>query len=1116
MLQGITVILGPARCGKTTRLVEAYRCVLAAQPLGSALWLSPTHRSATITSRQVIGESLAGCFSPNCLTFDQFASRVLDASPLQARPISLLIQRQILRKLIDRAVARGELRYFSPIADKPGFLDLLVRTIQELKRLEIWPDELAAAYAPRPADKDRELCLLYHQYQELLTRHHWYDAQGRFWLAREELRKRWPKSLGPLQQVFVDGFTDFTRTEHEMLEIVAQHASLSISLPGEPNSIRGDLFAKSAQTLAELGRRHPRLIVEEMPRRPLAWPSLTHLEHNLFGNPRHVTPALDVKNIEVVAAGGTTHELELLAGRIKRLLAQGDPDAGGVRVRPDEILVVVVRSLDETADQLREVFAQFGLPIALGVNPPLGLAPVLAALRQWLRVSLDDWPFRQLLAVLMHNYFRPSWPEWRQGRGAAAAEQAVHRLQIPSGRAELIAALRARAQRTPHAEDDARLASIEQAQLAAPLLERMGQALDDLPQTATLPQWSEAITRLADTLGWFENNSAIPSTASDRDRVAWQQLLGALDESQGLTTRVEAESPGLSLREFYDHLEEILRCERLDVRHDEAGRVRVLSADHARNLAAPYVFVVGLAETAFPPPNREDCIHSEAETAQLVAAGLPLVSQAQRGRYEMLLFYEVLTRATRRLILSYPALDSRGQPLSPSPYLSEVERICQPHSLRRATGPDLSSVPTTNDVISPRAFRVRAVSQAMAGDTALLGELLCHPSTIATANNIFAGLRASYARRGEAYGIYDGMLTSDAAARALRARYGPERCWSPSQLEQYARCPHQFFLERVLKLEPLDEPALEIDYSGRGQMLHWLMSALHRDFNDRLDGHPSPGAQDEQEFLAEIRELVARLLARLRSDRPVTDGLLEIDARHVASVLADYHRQHVDYDRRWDRWDAPLRPAHFEVAFGPTRHGRDLAAGAEVVDEDPLSTVRPFELVCAEETIRFSGRIDRIDIGKVGGNVVFSIIDYKSGRSSQRTSASSVMQGYSLQLPLYALAARELLHDQGATPFRAAYWHVAANGYKEIVKFHVEENGGLSIHPEWAALETQLRFRIRSLVEGIRTGQFPMHSSDDQCTSHCAYSTVCRVNQARSLEKSWQPPDVPSAGEPSR
>ncbi len=1115
MLQGITVILGPARCGKTTRLVEAYRGVLAAQPLGSALWLSPTHRSATITSRQVIGESLVGCFSPNCLTFDQFASRVLDASPLQARPISLLLQRQILPRLIDQAVARGELRYFAPIADKPGFLDLLVRTIQELKRLEIWPEELAAAYAPRPPDKDRELCLLYDQYQQLLTRHHWYDAQGRFWLAREELRERWPAPLVALRHVFVDGFTDFTRTEHEMLDIVAERVeSLSISLPGEPNSIRGDLFAKSAQTLAELSRRHPRLIVEEMRRRPLAWPSLTHVEHNLFGNPRQVTPALDVEGIEVVAAGGTTHEIELLAARIKRLLAQGDPDAGGVRVRPDEILVVL-RSLDDTADQLREVFAQFGVPIALGVNPSLGRAPVLAALRQWLRLSLDDWPFRQLLAVLMHNYFLPSWPEWRQGRAAAAAEQAVHRLQIPSGRAELIAALRTRAQHTPHPDDDVRLASIEQALLAVPLLERMGQTLDALPQTATLPEWSETINRLADSLGWFRN-SANPSTASARDQLAWQQLVAALDESQGLATRVETELPQLSLREFYDHLEEILRCERLDERHDEAGRVRVLSADHARNLAAPYVFVVGLAEKAFPPPNREDCIYSEVETAKLVAAGLPLVSQVQRGRYEMLLFYEVLTRATRRLILSYPALDSRGQPLSPSPYLSEVERICQPHSLRRATGPDLSSVPTTNDVISPRDFRVRAVAQAVAGDTAMLGELLCHPSTIATANNIFAGLRASYARRGEAYGIYDGMLASDAAARALRARYGAERCWSPSQLEQYARCPHQFFLERVLKLEPLDEPALAIDYSGRGQMLHWLMSALHRDLNDRLGGHHSPGAQGEQEFLAEIHELIARLLARLRSDRPVTDGLLEIDARHVATVLADYHRQHVEYDRRWNHWDSPLRPAHFEVAFGPTRHGRDLAAGAEVVDEDPLSTVRPFELVCAEETIRFSGRIDRIDIGKVKGNVVFSIIDYKSGRSSPRTSVSSVMQGYSLQLPLYALAARDLLHEQGATPFRAAYWHVAANGYKEIVKFHVEEDGGLSLHPEWAALETQLRFRVRSLIEGIRTGQFPMHSSDDQCTSHCAYSTVCRVNQARSLEKSWQPPDVPAPGEPSR
>jgi hypothetical protein len=48
---------------------------------------------------------------------------------------------------------------------------------------------------------------------------------------------------------------------------------------------------------------------------------------------------------------------------------------------------------------------------------------------------------------------------------------------------------------------------------------------------------------------------------------------------------------------------------------------------------------------------------------------------------------------------------------------------------------------------------------------------------------------------------------------------------------------------------------------------------------------------------------------------------------------------------------------------------------------------------------------------------------------------------------------------------------------------------------------------VRSLVTGIRQGQFPVISADEQCTSRCEFSTVCRVNQARAIGKQWQPPE---------
>jgi ATP-dependent helicase/DNAse subunit B len=1115
MLPSVDVLAGPARSGKTFRLLSAYRRALAGGPLGSALWLSPTYASAAATCGQLLDPALPGCLSPNLLTFHQFAGRILAAAAPAMRPISAALARSILRRLIDESAGDGQLRYFRAISHTPGFIDLVVAFIREFKRLEIWPEELSDAVGPRATDKDRELCHIYRQYQQLLERHDLYDAEGQFWAARALLREgRWGP-FAAVNHVFVDGFTDFTRTEHEVLELLAGRAeTLSISLPLEPDGGRADLFTKSTRTLDELRRRHAELAVEQLPRRPGTWKAMAHLEQHLFANPRDLEPAADTAGLEIVAAAGATHEIELLARRIKGLLAGGGAE-NGAPVAPGDILVVF-RSLSEAAAVVREIFGQFGIPCVIGASPALQTAGIASGLVSWLRLDADDWPFRRVLAVLGHNYFRPSGPEWHDGRAAVALARLVRELGIPSGRSELVRSVdRWAARAAADASAKRRLSRrLLDAQLAAPLLHKMCGVLDALPKRATPQDWAEAIGQLAAAAGLFDaaNDSPLENNTVEQDHAAWQRLMDALAESQRFSRWTGEKPPQWSRREFLQVLEDLLRWLELPLAGDEAGRVRVVSAEAARNLSVPYVFVAGLAEKAFPAASRDDCIYSDAERRELGAANLPLAWHALDSRFEMLLFYEVITRATRRLVLSYPALDAQAQPLVPSPYLSEVERACGPGRIPRNAQPHLTSVPPDDDVRSVRDFRVRAASEALAGRGALLAELYAHPSTHETAANMLAALRMSEARyRGESFGPFEGVLTSAAAAARLSERFGAARCWSPSQLEQYAYCPFQFFLERVLRASPAGEPALGVDYMERGRLLHWVLSAAHRRLNEQAGGPTSPGRHRREPFMDVVRTLAEQLLDE-RGGPALAGGLMEIDVRQIVEWIGGYYRQHAGYDQQWRGWSAPPRPAHFEVAFGP-KHRDDESAETDPTLEpgDPLSSLEPFELDCAGETIRFAGRIDRIDLGEIGDQLVFNVVDYKSGSGSKRTSLDWVRAGRALQLPLYALAAERLLGDRGAAPFRAAYWHVAGKGYqeKDAVKFHLVAEGRLAASPEWNELRHQLPARVRSLVEGVRRGEFPMHSIDDECTGRCPYSTVCRVNQVRSLEKSWQPPGEP-------
>ena len=470
----LTILLGPARCGKTAKLLSRYRAALLEQPPGTTLWLAPTWRAAAEVRWRLFDGRFAGCLSPAVMTFEQFAEIVLDDARLPIRPTTRLMKRELVRQLIDQQSAAGRLRHFQSIATTGGLVNLLCEFISELKRLEIWPEEFHRACAARGlGDKDVELSEIYAAYQQMLREHGLFDAEGRFWSARdvlqkaEELKGKAEENSSyrspPLSLLILDGFTDFTRTQHEIIEILARRAEATIvALPFEQGARRADLFAKPLGTLAEFRRRHGNLVVEEIAR-PVTdgWPAMAHLERALFLSPREeesgfrsegsgfrvqgsgargdvLTPTLEtpVAGIEILAAARQVGEIELIATRIKRLLVDGE-------ARPGEI-AVVFRSPQAVDGLVGEVFGRLGVPVIFESGEALDRSPALRGLVALAQLDLDDWPFEQLLTVLGSNYFQPDWCAWQEGRTAVQVERTIRRLQTPRGREALLGQLAAK------------------------------------------------------------------------------------------------------------------------------------------------------------------------------------------------------------------------------------------------------------------------------------------------------------------------------------------------------------------------------------------------------------------------------------------------------------------------------------------------------------------------------------------------------------------------------------------------------------------------------------------------------------------------------------------------
>src|SRR5262245_29816016 len=130
----LTVLTGPARSGKTERLLAIYRAALRGSPLRSTLWLAPTHRRVVDILSRLPGPDLPGCLSPGVLTFESFAREVLAVPGRPMHPLSTLMKRQLVRLLIHEHRQAGRLRHFAPIADTHGLVDLVTSFISELKR----------------------------------------------------------------------------------------------------------------------------------------------------------------------------------------------------------------------------------------------------------------------------------------------------------------------------------------------------------------------------------------------------------------------------------------------------------------------------------------------------------------------------------------------------------------------------------------------------------------------------------------------------------------------------------------------------------------------------------------------------------------------------------------------------------------------------------------------------------------------------------------------------------------------------------------------------------------------------------------------------------------------
>jgi len=1067
--------------------------------------LLPTARGVGDFKRRLLAsERLEVLWRPEILTFSSFADRVLRATRPGLRCISGTVQEIILSEVVSDLKARGELPLLAPLDACAGLIPALREWIAEFKRAEVTPEAFAEYAGTSASAKDRQLAQVYLDYQRRLHKLSIYDPEGQFWHAKEVLQQALPESLQGLDTILLDGFYDFTPMELSVLQLLGDYGSeLVMTLVHAPDESRPELFETPSRTLQRLGEMFSLIPTRLQPVEDRSV-RLRHLERALFSRTPRPAPEPESSAITFLETPGDLIELEEVARTIKtELLPAG--------MRPEEICVVV-RTSRQYASIAADVFTRFGIPYHLDDESSLAESPVGRLALQLLAVVNEDFSLSAFASFLRSSLLDLSGVSPDAPRLAHELQDICIEAGIVGSRGRylprlhaLARRLRDRLERTVDAEDSDRYLRASEIEARLKVVDRLCVFLDEVFKRLEPLLSARSFETAADALAGVLEEFGLRRVLCRRDGIVQDQMnLRACELLRNTLDALvrTAELVGwdrCTLNEFARQASRMMNEAFLGSALPHSVGVTLMGVHEVRALSFRAVFVCGLLDRVFPRAHREGPFHDDAERSAMEQAGLNLRPRRAEQSEEAFLFYLACTRATEQLFLTHPVTDREGKERLVSYYVDEVVNTLGPKGaaghVRRVRLNEL--VPIVDRLASMDELRRRCIFDLCAHGAADLSTLdpmlgYLHLNAATTFELVRDGLAAEAERESfQPFGPFDGVLLNPLIEKGLRSSYGPEYPFSPSALEDYAQCPFRFYCRHVLGLV---EPAtLEEDLSPAevGVIYHDVLWEFFHTLRTRSARETVLTESHRSEYLELMTRLAEVRIGRLCAGREdVHPVLWRLAQERIEQTLSAFVKTQIDL------LSGPpeRRPAYLEISFG-LRRRRGVSDERSTGDRLVLRSE-------GEEPISVAGKIDRIDVieDEPGG---FVIVDYKSGHALP--TKSDLARGSFLQLPLYVLAAEEVLFAGRALRAAAAELYRL---YDQKTVCFLKRASGDKDDVQWTeSLDAAAGF-VFQYVGGIRRGEFPVVLAEGaSCPAHCEFRQICRYSERRVLKKTagWKP-----------
>ncbi len=749
-------------------------------------------------------------------------------------------------------------------------------------------------------------------------------------------------------------------------------------------------------------------------------------------------------------------------------------------------MAVTFTRMDVYVPLVRQIFREYGIPCNISTGFALNQSPLIRQFLNALQLIENRFDQRQVLRwfnnVPSRNYmafdvrtiqrlcadyrivrFEQGWAEW--------IKKVLKENDVKSG-----------------------LAEPEYLQQQIDHLNKALQHFYCFPKKATVDAFRNAFIQLLQANGlikWYEKENPYLNErhrehefrAFNRFMKLFERMIWTMDFIHG--------SNEISFNVFFRALQQMINNGIYNLKELPDYGVQVMPRLEIQALDYQRLFIAGLVDGEFPRASVKDVFFNDH-----VRASMGLIAAEELLHQDRLVFYNLIESSAERCYLTYPRYEEETA-LVPSSFIADLRDVAEVEQIPQKKAPDspasesqlwmaLSSGLQSTDPASTQSLK-QTVSRILAAPSANFEN---NQTKLLRVLEGIERIRQRVSTREP--GAYEGVLGNSAAIhKRLQARYHADYPWSPTQLEQYAACPMQFFLERLLKLEEWPEVEKELTALERGAAVHQI---LQRFYSGLSEGERLTPLEERQRLRDIANEIFARFefkgffweLERIRyfgseQQAGLWDAFLQLE------------QQEIDQNGFY--------PGLLEWAFGPT--GKD--------EKDETSQEKPALLYAGDQSFQLSGKIDRVDLDADKKRAL--IFDYKTGASSIDKSPRSILEGLQLQLPLYAKALMSVRKNLQVV--YAAYYLVKdGDNCERLPQIADKEEAGWVSKRAHASLPNKNvidtegnEYTFESLletavgiawqkIEQLRSGQFRHTAYPDRpfCQRWCTYRRMCQKN----------------------